>query len=51
MRDLLRTIISTFVLVIQGLVLYSIGYSAFDWQWWVIVICTVLYMFIYIILK
>lgn len=48
-NPLLRTIISTLILVIQGLVLCSVDCVAFDWQYWAVIICTVLYMLTYVV--
>jgi hypothetical protein len=45
--NIARALISTFVLVLQCLVLYSMGYNALNWQYWAILLLTVLYMFIY----
>lgn len=44
---MVRTILSTIVLVLQGMVLGSMNYSALDWQYWAIMLLTILYMFIY----
>lgn len=48
-NPLLRTIVSTLILVIQGLVLFSIDCVAFDWQYWAVMICTVLYLLSYVV--
>jgi hypothetical protein len=48
-NPLLRTIISTLILVIQGLVLCSIDCVAFDWQYWEVIVCTVSYMLTYVV--
>lgn len=43
----MRGIISTLILVLQGLLLGNMNYSALNWEYWGILLLTVAYMLSY----
>lgn len=42
----MRNIICGLVLALEGIVIHSMGYAITTWQWWAVILLTVLYAFI-----
>lgn len=42
----MKTVIGYLVLILESIIMCSIGYSIFTWQWWNIMMLTILYSFI-----
>lgn len=42
----MRAFIGCIVLILESIVMMSIGYNIFTWQWWAILLLTVLYAFV-----
>ena len=42
----MKTVIGYLVLILESIIMCSIGYSIFTWQWWTIMMLTILYSFI-----
>lgn len=42
----MKTVIGYLVLILESIIMCSIGYSIFTWQWWTIMMLTILYLFI-----
>lgn len=41
----MKTVVRSLVLILESTVMRSIGYSIDTWQWWAIILLTVLYAF------
>lgn len=42
----MKTVIGYLVLILESIIMCSIGYSIVTWQWWTIMMLTILYSFI-----
>ena len=42
----MKKVVSSLVLILESTVMRSIGYSIDTWQWWAIILLTVLYAFV-----
>ena len=51
MRHVLRCIISTLIMVGEGLILNHMGYGILNWEYWIILILTLCYMLVYVYIK
>lgn len=43
-------IISTTILIVEGLILNHMGYSIVNWEYWAILILTLCYMSVYVLM-
>lgn len=41
----MRNIICGLVLALESIVIYSMGYAITTWQWWAVILLTILYAF------
>lgn len=41
----MKTVIGCLVLVLESIIMCSIGYSVATWQWWAMILLTLLYAF------
>lgn len=41
----MKTVVGGLVLALESIVMCSIGYSIASWQWWAMILLTVLYAF------
>lgn len=41
----MKTVVRSLVLILESTVMRSIGYSIDTWQWWAMILLTVLYVF------
>lgn len=48
MGNILRLIISTLIMLGEGLILYHMGYGILNWEYWMILILTMCYMLVYV---
>lgn len=42
----MTTVVSSLVLILESTVMCSMGYSINTWQWWAMILLTILYAFI-----
>lgn len=48
MGNILRLIISALIMLGEGLILNHMGYGILNWEYWMILILTMCYMWVYI---
>lgn len=48
MDHLSRFIASTGILILQGLILNHLGVTIRNWEYWLVLLLTVFYMFVYV---
>lgn len=48
MGHILRFIISTLIMLGEGLILNHMGYGILNWEYWMILILTMCYMLVYV---
>lgn len=41
----MMTVVSSLVLILESTVMYSMGYAITTWQWWAVILLTILYAF------
>ena len=41
----MMTVVSSLVLILESIVMYSMGYAITTWQWWAVILLTILYAF------
>ena len=41
----MTTVVSSLVLILESTVMCSMGYSINTWQWWAVILLTILYAF------
>lgn len=41
----MRTVVSSLVLILESTVMCSMGYAITTWQWWAVILPTILYAF------
>lgn len=51
MGNILRPIISALIMLGEGLILNHMGYGILNWEYWMILILTMCYMWVYIFIK
>lgn len=51
MGHFLSFIISTLIMLGEGLILNHMGYGILNWEYWMILILTICYMLVYIFVK
>lgn len=51
MGNILRLIISALIMLGEGLILNHMGYGILNWEYWMILILTMCYMWVYIFIK
>ena len=51
MGHILRFIISTLIMLGEGLILNHMGYGILNWVYWMILILTLCYMLVYVFVK
>lgn len=51
MGNILRFIISTLIMLGEGLILYHMGYGILNREYWMILILTMCYMLVYVFIK
>lgn len=42
----MKTIIGGLILILESIVMGNMGYGMLTWQWWVMILLTVLYAFV-----
>ena len=42
----MTTVVSGLVLILESIVMCSMGYSINTWQWWAMILLTILYAFV-----
>ena len=47
----MKTVVRSLVLILESTVMRSIGYSIDTWQWWAMILLTVLYAFVSLVLN
>lgn len=51
MGNILRLIISSLIMLGEGLILNYMGYGILNWEYWMILILTLCYMLVYAFVK
>lgn len=51
MGNILRLIISSLIMLDEGLILNHMGYGILNWEYWTILILTLCYMLVYAFVK